>query len=70
MEHSEIIEWAIGATAQFGSRGSQASVNWLVEVAAVFGLLPTKVEPTCAGSAQPSYSAHIPIWYSIFPLVQ
>jgi hypothetical protein len=32
--------------------------------------LPTKVEPTGAGSAQPSYGTHIPIWYSIFPLVQ
>jgi hypothetical protein len=48
-------------------------VNWPVEAGALFApgsQRPIKVEPTSAGSAQPSYSTHIPIWYSIFPQVQ
>jgi hypothetical protein len=72
-KHSEVIARAKeGQSAQFGSDGSQPSANWPAEVGQIPRQAPAAHQNRVdqAGSAQPSYSAHIPIWYSIFPLDQ
>jgi hypothetical protein len=73
MEHSEIIAWAIEGGNQPNSAPTDRSHRRTGRLkSAVFCVRrqqPTKVEPTTL-AAQRLYSAHIPIWYSIFPLDQ
>ena len=73
MEHSEIIAWAIeGMTSPIRLR----RIETIGELAGEVGEVPRQVPAARqnrtdqAGGAQPSYSAHIPIWYSIFSLDQ
>jgi hypothetical protein len=68
MEHSEIIAWAIEGTTSPIRLRRIAAVG---ELAGEVGEVPRQASAARqsrtdqAGSAQPSYSAHIAIWYSI-----
>src|SRR6266567_2172699 len=66
MEHSEIVAPAIEGDEQPNSvPTSQPSANWPVEAGQV--LRQAASCPPKSNQLRPSFSAHTPIWYSIFP---